>query len=208
MPTGGKTGRQNQGVRRSRQKKEEYEPLYKSSASKYKPEYARQLIDLYRRGGSSSQFCRDIQIDYKTFKTWAKVHPDFALAKDIAKEAAKAHYADLANAYLVENTESDKLNTTLFKFIAATRFGWGEKKIKIDGAHKSLTDIANALLKGVSEGIYTPSQIHTVSKLLQESASLEQHEKLASKIEELQQIASENISDRAGQLNEVTEEKG
>lgn len=106
--------------------------------SKYKVDYCDQVIELGQKGKSLAEMSVHFEVDKATMLSWADTYPDFRNALNIAKSFAEAHWAKIAQDYLVEEHQGPKINSTLWFMNMRNRFGWhnGEQSYKHEHNHK------------------------------------------------------------------------
>ena len=88
----------------------------------YDPSMCDEVIALGRIGKSVEQICYQLNVSLRTIYLWRDTYPDFMHALDDAKTFEQAWWEEQAAAYMVENKESDKLNTGLWSRSMAARF--------------------------------------------------------------------------------------
>ena len=90
--------------------------------TKFKPEYCKKVIELGKLGKSFEQMAAQMDVGYRTLCRWRETHEDFCHALDEAQALAQNWWEEQAQAYMVENKESDKLNASLWSRSMAARF--------------------------------------------------------------------------------------
>jgi hypothetical protein len=63
--------------------------------TKYRPEYARQLIEHMSKGFSFKSFGAIVTVDGKTLDDWCDKHPDFLLAKNFSKLKERLYWEQM-----------------------------------------------------------------------------------------------------------------
>ena len=99
----------------------------KGQLSKYKPEYDEMLIDYMAKGYSFAAFAGELSINRDTLNEWAKVHPSFSVAKEIALAKNLAFWERQGMRGLWEDKEGPKLNSTIWVFNMKNRHRWRDK---------------------------------------------------------------------------------
>jgi transposase-like protein len=90
--------------------------------SMYDPAYCEQAIELGRIGKSTEAIGAIIGVGTATLYRWRDEHKEFREALDIAKDMELYWWEEQAQAYMVENKESDRLNASLWSRSMAARF--------------------------------------------------------------------------------------
>jgi transposase-like protein len=90
--------------------------------STYDPAYCDKVVELGRIGKSIEQICYQLQTPVRTLYEWRDKHPEFSQALEDAKGYEQAWWEEQAQAYMVENKESDRLNPSLWSRSMAARF--------------------------------------------------------------------------------------
>jgi transposase-like protein len=88
----------------------------------YDPAYCDKVIELGRIGKSVEQIAAMLNVSLRTMYSWRDAHEEFLHALDDAKTYEQAWWEEQAAAYMVENKESDRLNSTLWSRSMAARF--------------------------------------------------------------------------------------
>ena len=90
--------------------------------SMYDSAYCEQAIELGRIGKSTEAIGAIIGVGTATLYRWRDEHKEFREALDIAKDMELYWWEEQAQAYMVENKESDRLNASLWSRSMAARF--------------------------------------------------------------------------------------
>ena len=90
--------------------------------SKYDPAYCDQVIELGKKGKSFEQMASIIGVGITSFKRWREEHEEFRTALEDAQGFAQTWWEDMAQSYLVESKDTEKLNTGLWSRSMAARF--------------------------------------------------------------------------------------
>ena len=121
----------------------------------YDPSMCDEVIALGRIGKSIEQICYHLNISIRTIYLWRDTHEEFMQALEDAKTFEQAWWEEQATAYMVENKESDKLNTGLWSRSMAARF---PKKYR----ESTKTEITGAdgapLLQGINVTFVKPTE--------------------------------------------------
>lgn len=91
--------------------------------TKYTPEMPAKYVELCKKGGSTPQFCRDVEISKQTFYEWCSVHPEMMKAKEEGKVFAEAWWLDQSHQNLLQYKDGPKIDAKLYTFICSGRFG-------------------------------------------------------------------------------------
>jgi len=90
--------------------------------SQYDPMYCERVIELGKIGKSVEQIAAQIGVGTKTLYNWRDENPEFLHAMDLAKELELDWWESIAQAMMVENKDSDKLNASIWSRSMAARF--------------------------------------------------------------------------------------
>ena len=90
--------------------------------SLYDPAICEQVIELGKLGKSTEQIASHLGFSLRVFYKWRDEYPDFMHALEDAKQYEQYWWEEQAQAYLIENKESDKINTSLWSRSMAARF--------------------------------------------------------------------------------------
>ena len=90
--------------------------------SLYDPAYIEQVIELGKIGKSTEAIGAILGVGTKTLYNWRDEHPDFLHALELAKEFELQWWEDIAQAHMIENKESDKINASIWSRSMAARF--------------------------------------------------------------------------------------
>ena len=90
--------------------------------SQYDPVYCERVIELGKIGKSVEQIAAQIGVGTKTLYNWRDENPEFLHAMDLAKELELDWWESIAQAMMVENKDSDKLNASIWSRSMAARF--------------------------------------------------------------------------------------
>lgn len=90
--------------------------------SLYDPTYCEQAIELGRIGKSTEAIGAILGVGTATLYRWMDEHPEFREAIGIAKDMELYWWEEQAQSYMVENKESDRLNSGIWARSMAARF--------------------------------------------------------------------------------------
>ena len=90
--------------------------------SKYDPAYCDKVIELGKLGKSFEQMASMLGVGITTFKRWREEHEEFRTSLEDAQAFAQTWWEDMAQSYLVESKDTEKLNTGLWSRSMAARF--------------------------------------------------------------------------------------
>jgi len=90
--------------------------------SKYDPSYNEKVIELGKLGKSFEQMASILGIGITTLKRWREEHEEFRASLEDAHGFAQTWWEDMAQSYLVESKDTEKLNTGLWSRSMAARF--------------------------------------------------------------------------------------
>jgi hypothetical protein len=123
--------------------------------SLYDPTYCEQAIELGKIGKSTEAIGAILGVGTATLYRWMDEHPEFREAIGIAKDMELYWWEEQAQAYMVENKESDRLNSGIWARSMAARFPKKYRestKTEITGADGA------ALLTGIQVTFVKPSE--------------------------------------------------
>jgi hypothetical protein len=122
--------------------------------SLYDPAYCDQAIELGKIGKSTEAIGAMLGVGTATLYRWMDEHPEFREAISIAKDMELYWWEEQAQAYMVENKESDRLNSGIWARSMAARF---PKKYR----ESTKTEITGAdgapLLQGINVTFVKPA---------------------------------------------------
>ena len=123
--------------------------------SLYDPAYCEEAISLGKIGKSTEAIGAMLGVGTATLYRWMDEHPEFREAIGIAKDMELYWWEEQAQAYMVENKESDRLNSGIWARSMAARF---PKKYR----ESTKTEITGAdgapLLSGIQVSFVKPDQ--------------------------------------------------
>ena len=121
----------------------------------YDPSLCEKVIELGKLGKSIEQIASNLGIGTSTLFTWKDTHEEFRHALDEAKEHELDWWESIAQAMMVENKDSDKLNASIWSRSMAARFPKKYRestKTEITGAEGS------PLLTGIQVTFVKPNE--------------------------------------------------
>ena len=123
--------------------------------SLYDPKYCEEVIAYGKLGKSVEQIAANLNLSLRVLYAWRDKHEEFMHAMEYAKELEQAWWEEQAQAYMVENKESDRLNASLWSRSMAARF---PKKYR----ESTKTEITGAdgapLLSGIQVSFVKPKE--------------------------------------------------
>lgn len=167
--------------------------------SKYSDSMCLEIINMFSKGNTRSQFCAKHTISNNTFETWRKRHALFDRACEVAHEAARSYFDNLRDEHLIsewdlESKSMTGLNHALFNRMYNARFNIPDKRtVRVKGLEKAKDEKAmlKAIMKAISEGELTPDEAQKLASLIDLSIKVDQNisqESRIKAIEEAQQI--------------------
>lgn len=90
--------------------------------SLYDPAYCDKVVELGKLGKSVEQIASHLNLSLRVMYLWRDTHEEFMHALEDAKQHEQAWWEEQAQAYMVENKESDRLNASLWSRSMAARF--------------------------------------------------------------------------------------
>ena len=119
----------------------------------YDPAFCEQVVELGRLGKSIEQIGALLGASTRTMFACRDKHPEFMHALEEAKELEQVWWEDMAQAYIVEEKESAKLNVGLWSRSMAARF---PKKYR-ESVKQEITGADGApLLAGINVSFVEP----------------------------------------------------
>ena len=88
----------------------------------YDPALCDQIIELGKLGKSIEQIASHLGFSLRVFYKWRDEHEEFMHAMEDAKQYEQYWWEEQAQAFLIENRDSDKINTTMWSRSMAARF--------------------------------------------------------------------------------------
>ena len=88
----------------------------------YDPALCDQVIELGKLGKSIEQIASHLGFSLRVFYKWRDEYEEFMHAMEDAKQYEQYWWEEQAQAFLIENRDSDKINTTMWSRSMAARF--------------------------------------------------------------------------------------
>jgi transposase-like protein len=121
----------------------------------YDPALCEKVVELGKLGKSTEAIGSIIGVGTATLYRWRDEHPEFREALELAKDHELYWWEEQAQAYMVENKESDRLNATLWSRSMAARF---PKKYR-EQVKQEITGADGApLLTGIQVSFVKPNE--------------------------------------------------
>lgn len=121
--------------------------------SLYDPAYCDKVVELGKLGKSVEQIASNLNLSLRVMYKWRDEHQEFMHAMEDAKQHEQAWWEEQAQAYMVENKESDRLNASLWSRSMAARF---PKKYR-ESVKQEITGADGApLLQGINVTFVKP----------------------------------------------------
>ena len=90
--------------------------------SLYDPAYCHKVIELGKLGKSTEAIGAMLNVGTATLYRWREEHPEFREALELAKEYELLWWEEMAQGYMVERKDGDRLNASLWSRSMAARF--------------------------------------------------------------------------------------
>lgn len=90
--------------------------------SQYDPSYCQKAIELGKLGKSTEAIGAILNVGTATLYRWRDEHPEFREALEIAKEHELLWWEEMAQGYMVERKDGDRLNASIWSRSMAARF--------------------------------------------------------------------------------------
>lgn len=123
--------------------------------SLYDPSYCEKVIELGKLGKSVEQIAANLGLSVRVLHKWKEEHEEFMRAMEEAKEHEQAWWEEMAQGYLVEEYQGNKLNASLWSRSMAARF---PKKYR-ESVKQEITGADGApLLSGIQVTFVKPDE--------------------------------------------------
>lgn len=163
--------------------------------SKYSESMCLDIIQMFGRGETRSNFCAKHAIGNNTFERWRKRHKLFDRACEVAHECARSYFDKLRDSHLINEIDLDTksmtgLNHALFNRMYNTRFNIPDKRaVRVNGLGKAKTekDMLKAIMKAVDEGELTPDEAQKLASLIDLSIKVDQNVSQESRIKAIEE---------------------
>ena len=123
--------------------------------SKYLPEYCEKVIELGKLGKSTEAIGSMLDVGTATLYRWRDEFPEFREALDVAKDHELRWWEEMAQGYMLEHKDGEKLNSSIWSRSMAARF---PKKYR----ESTKTEITGAdgvpLLQGIEVKFVKPDE--------------------------------------------------
>lgn len=171
--------------------------------SKYTPSMCLEIIGMFSRGETRSQFCARHTISNNTFEAWRKRHKLFDRACEAAHEAARSYYDAMRDSHLIseidlENKSMSGINHAVFNRMYNTRFNIADKravKIKGLGRAKDERSMLKCLTNAISEGELTPDEAQKLACLIDVSLKIKQTQEMEGRLDALEKAQTIGVGD-------------
>jgi hypothetical protein len=101
--------------------------------TKFKTEYAEQLVEHMGRGYSFESFGGAVKVCKQTLYSWCEAHDTFKQAKALGETLSQYWWEQQGHAGLYMGGKDTPFNATVWIFNMKNRFGWRDKKPEDDG---------------------------------------------------------------------------
>jgi hypothetical protein len=155
-----------------------------------------EIIEMFSKGKTYSNFCGKHVISEKTYCEWRKKHALFDKACFVAHQQARDYFDNLRQEYLVQEFEGASINWGLFNRMYNVRFNIPDKRlitVKALGKAKNEKEMLKSIMRAVSEGELTPDEAQKLASLIDLSIKIDQNvtqEKRLCAVEQAQRIGS------------------
>jgi transposase len=123
--------------------------------SKYLPEYCQKVIELGKLGKSTEAIGSILEVGTRTIYRWVEEHEEFRHALELAKEHEMRWWEEMAQGYMLEHKDGERLNSSIWSRSMAARF---PKKYR----ESTKTEITGAdgapLLQGIEVKFVKPDE--------------------------------------------------
>jgi transposase-like protein len=124
--------------------------------SLYDPAYIDQVIELGKIGKSTEAIGAILGVGTATLYRWRDEFQEFREALELAKEYELQWWEDIAQAHMIENKESDKINASIWSRSMAARF---PKKYR-ESVKQEITGADGApLISGIQVTFVKPNEL-------------------------------------------------
>lgn len=90
--------------------------------SLYDPAYCEKVIELGKLGKSTEAIGSMLNVGTATIYRWRDEHPEFREALEIAKDHELRWWEEMAQGYMLEQKDGDRLNASIWSRSMAARF--------------------------------------------------------------------------------------
>lgn len=179
--------------------------------SKYTESMCLEIIEMFSKGKTQSNFCAKHTIGKNTFERWRLRHPLFDLACVAAHEAARSYFDDLRNEHLINEIDLDTksmtgVNHALFNRMYNTRFNIPDKRaVKVKGLGKSKNEkeMLKCLMRAIESGELTPDEAQKLASIIDVSLKVKSITEIEAMLKEIKE--SDATTDKDSGFIEVNE---
>lgn len=123
--------------------------------SLYDPSYCDKVIELGKLGKSVEAIASMLDVGTKTLYRWRDEHEEFRHALEVAKEHELRWWEEIAQGYMLEHKDGERLNATIWSRSMAARF---PKKYR-ESVKQEITGADGApLLSGIQVTFVKPDE--------------------------------------------------
>jgi len=90
--------------------------------STYDPSYCDKVKELGKLGKSFEQMSAQLNVSYRTLCNWRDEHEEFFHALEDAHALSQSWWEEMAQAYMLEHKDGERLNASLWSRSMAARF--------------------------------------------------------------------------------------
>jgi oligoendopeptidase F len=90
--------------------------------TEYDPSYCDKVRELGKLGKSFEQMSAQLNVSYRTLCRWRDSHEEFCHALEDAQALAQSWWEEMAQAYMLEHKDGERLNASLWSRSMAARF--------------------------------------------------------------------------------------
>jgi hypothetical protein len=90
--------------------------------STYDPSYCDKVRELGKLGKSFEQMSAQLNVSYRTLCNWRDEHEEFFHALEDAHALSQSWWEEMAQSYMVEHKDGERLNASLWSRSMAARF--------------------------------------------------------------------------------------
>jgi transposase len=123
--------------------------------SLYDPAYCQKVIELGKLGKSVEAIGSMLEVGTKTLYRWKDEHEEFRHAMELAKEHELRWWEEMAQGYMLEHKDGERLNASIWSRSMAARF---PKKYR-ESTKQEITGMDGApLLSGIQVTFVKPDE--------------------------------------------------
>lgn len=176
-------------------------------SSKYTESMCLEIIKMFEKGETRSEFCARHDICNDTFEKWRKRHHLFNRACQIAHEKARAYYDNLRREYLIEEQDGATINWSNFNRMYNVRFNIPDKRrvtVKALGRAKNERNMLKSIMSAVSRGELTPEEAQKLANLIDVSLKVKEKDELEERIKQIEKAQQIGVDE--SEFEEVPDE--